>query len=148
MIVDRIENILFYKDVLPHLAEGMELLNSKKDWEPGRYSFEGGYFLIQEGVTKPMEEGTYEAHRRYIDVQIMLKGCEELAWKEYRDLVPAVPYQPEKDQERLDGPKDHVMLISEGMFYAAFPHDGHKAVSHTREQHSYVKAVMKLMMDA
>lgn len=91
-----------------------------------------------------MEEGTYEAHRRYIDVQILLKGCEELAWEDIKELTTAVPYNPDKDQERLNGSKEHVILISEGMFYAVFPHDGHKAVSHTNRQHNYVKAVMKL----
>lgn len=144
MIIDHIDNILFYRDLLPGLEEGIRVLQSREKWEPGRYEFEGGYFMIQEGETKPMEEGTYEAHRKYVDVQILIKGCEELAWKEYKRLTPVLAYNPDKDQERLDGEKDHVMLISEGMFYAAFPQDGHKAVSHTREQHHYVKAVMKL----
>jgi len=30
------------------------------------------------------------------------------------------------------------------MFYMAFPHDGHKPVSHTKEQQAYTKIVMKL----
>ena len=31
-----------------------------------------------------------------------------------------------------------------GMFYIAFPHDGHKPVSHTDEPHSFTKIVMKI----
>ncbi|MDO4340284.1 MAG: YhcH/YjgK/YiaL family protein [Eubacteriales bacterium] len=144
MIIDSIDNIMFYQDILPNLKAGMAALNSKKEWKPGRYEFEGGYFMIQEGVTKPMEEGSFETHRKYIDVQILLKGCEELAWKDCKDLTTVVSYNAEKDQERLNGSKDHVMLISEGMFYAVFPQDGHKAISHTDNQHSYFKVVMKL----
>lgn len=144
MIIDKTENILLYRELLPNLKAGMDALSSLPAPEPGRYEFEGGFFMIQEGVTKPMEEGTYEAHRKYIDVQILLRGSEELAWKERKDLKTVVPYNPEKDQERLDGAKDHVILVSQGMFYAAFPHDGHKAVSHTSQPHTFIKAVMKL----
>ena len=41
-------------------------------------------------------------------------------------------YDSIKDAERLDGDKSHNMLISKGMFYIAFPHDGHKPVSHIK----------------
>ena len=139
MIIDRIENIGYYESVLPGLSNGLKTLKQLASLE-----FEGGFLMIQEGDTKPMEEGTFEAHRSYVDVQIMLRGCEELAWEEYHKLNSVIPYNEEKDQERLDGEKKHVVLISEGMFFAAFPQDGHKAVSHTVEQHHYVKAVMKL----
>ena len=148
MIIYHIDNILVYRELITGLEAGIRALQSRDKWEPGRYEFEGGYFMIQEGVTKPMEEGTYEAHRRYVDVQILLSGCEELAWKEYQGLTPVIPYNPDKDQERLAGKREHIMLISEGMFYAAFPQDGHKAVAHTKEPHSYRKAVMKLPVRA
>ncbi|RHP45002.1 YhcH/YjgK/YiaL family protein [Clostridium sp. AF32-12BH] len=144
MIIDRIENIGYYESVLPGLSNGLKTLKQLASLESGRHEFEGGFLMIQEGDTKPMEEGTFEAHRSYVDVQIMLRGCEELAWEEYHKLNSVIPYNEEKDQERLDGEKKHVVLISEGMFFAAFPQDGHKAVSHTVEQHHYVKAVMKL----
>ncbi len=36
------------------------------------------------------------------------------------------------------------MKITKGMFYAAFPWDGHQPVAHTKEEQSFVKIVMKL----
>ena len=147
MIVDRTENILFYEKLLPNIAAGMEKVKELKTLEVGRYEFDGGYFMIQKGETKPMDEGTYEAHRNYIDVQIIVEGSEEMAWRPLCELTSVIPYNPEKDAERLDGPKDHVLWISEGMFYAAFPEDGHKPVSHTKKQQSFTKIVMKLPAD-
>lgn len=144
MIIDKIENITFYESMLPKLREGLAAIDALESKEVGKYFFEGGFFMIQEGATKPMEEGTYEAHRKYIDVQILLDGSEELAWKDLKDLTSVIPYNPEKDQERFDGPKENIMLISKGMFYAAFPHDGHKAVSHTMTQQAFRKIVLKL----
>ena len=146
MIIDRIKNIEYYESILPGLKNGLNTLRQLPSQEVGRYEFEGGFLMIQEGTTKPMSGGTFEAHRKYVDVQIMLHGCEELAWEEYDLLNSVVPYNEEKDQERLDGERNHSMLISEGMFFAAFPQDGHKAVSHTGEPHHYRKAVMKLRL--
>lgn len=144
MIIDKFENIRFYGCMLKHLENGLEAVAALKNREPGRYEFEGGYFMVQKGVTKPMEEGTFEAHRKYIDVQIVLEGSEEVAWKEITDLTPAIEYDPQKDVERLQGSFDHVLKVTEGMFYAAFPHDGHKPVSHTDQPQEYTKIVMKL----
>lgn len=146
MIIDRVENMEYYESILPGLKNGLKTLRELPSRVVGRYEFEGGFLMIQEGDTKPMDEETFEAHRKYVDVQIMLEGCEELAWEDRSKLVPVIPYNEEKDQERLDGIKNHTILISEGMFFAAFPQDGHKAVSHTGEQHHYRKAVMKLRL--
>lgn len=144
MIVDKLSNIMFYEPLLKNLAAGLEAVKNLKSHEVGKYTFEGGYFMVQEGETKPMEEGTFEAHRSYIDVQIILEGCEEIAWADIKDLETETPYDPQKDAERFNGDKSHHILISEGMFYAAFPHDGHKPVSHTEKKQKFKKIVMKL----
>lgn len=148
MIIDRIENVMFYEKLLPCLSAGMAKVKELGDTpEVGRYEFEGGFLMVQQGSTKPMEEGTFEAHRKYIDVQIILDGAEELAWRPISDLTSVIPYDETKDQERFDGSKENCMLISKGMFYAAYPEDGHKAVSHTAVPHSFTKIVMKLPVE-
>ncbi len=144
MIIDRVENIMMYEPLLNHLQEGMAAVKQLTQYDVGRYEFDGGYFMIQKGMTKPLTEGTFEAHRKYVDVQMIVEGSEEVAWHDIRDLKTAVPYNPEKDAERLTGDFAHVMRISAGMFYAAYPHDGHKPVSHTAEQQNFTKIVMKL----
>lgn len=144
MIIDKTDNILLYEPLLKNLRNGISAVRALPSLEIGRYEFEGGYFMVQKGSTKPLKEGTFEAHRKYIDVQILMEGSEEVAWSDITDLVTAIEYDPEKDAERLTGSFDHVMKISEGMFYAAFPHDGHKPVSHTASQQSFTKIVMKL----
>lgn len=144
MIIDKIENIRFYSSMLNNLDAGLAAIDALETKEVGRYEFDGGFFMVQEGSTKPMEEGTFEAHRKFVDVQIILEGSEELAWHEMKDLETAIEYNPEKDAERLTGTFDHVMKIGKGMFYAVYPHDGHKPVSHTKEQQSFKKIVLKL----
>ena len=43
----------------------------------GRYELDGGaYAFISSYETKPLEEGLYEAHKEYTDVQVILEGKE------------------------------------------------------------------------
>lgn len=144
MIIDKFDNIMFYGSLVKNLSCGVEAIRSMKILEVGRYEFDGGYFMVQKGDTKPMEEGTFEAHRKYVDVQIIVQGSEEVAWSDICDLTTAIPYNAEKDAERLSGDTSHSMKVSSGMFYIAFPHDGHKPVSHTKSKQSFTKIVMKL----
>ncbi len=144
MIVDNIKNISMYETVVPGISEAFQQIRRIETLEERRYDLKNGYFTVQSGKTKPMQEGTFESHRKYIDVQIILEGCEELAWNDISDLQEAVSYDEEKDAARWSGGKEHHILISEGMFYIMFPHDGHKAVSHLEEQHKYRKIVLKL----
>jgi YhcH/YjgK/YiaL family protein len=144
MIIDKLDHIMFYEPLLKNLGAGLEAIKNLESHEVGKYNFEGGFFMVQEGETKPMEEGTFEAHRSYIDVQIILEGSEEIAWADITDLQTQTPYDPQKDAEHFNGEKSHHILISEGMFYAAFPHDGHKPVSHTKKKLQFKKIVMKL----
>lgn len=144
MIIDKIDNILFYKKILPNLESAIDILKQIKSFEECRNNFYGGYYMIQKGKTKPMYEGNFEVHRKYIDLQIIVEGSEEIAWSDIKDLESVVDYDNLRDVERLDGNKQNHMLISKNMFYIAFPHDAHKAVSHTKESHSYTKIVIKL----
>ncbi|MBP3893281.1 MAG: YhcH/YjgK/YiaL family protein [Atopobiaceae bacterium] len=144
MIVDSIEHIRDYEALLPGIGAGMDFVEGHEGLEVGRYTFEGGYLMVQEGVTTPLDEGTYEAHRNYIDVQILLEGGEEVAWADRDSLDVVIAYDESKDAERLDGPRGHSMLVEEGMFWAALPHDAHRPCAHSSYPHGYRKIVMKL----
>ncbi|GAU76477.1 YhcH/YjgK/YiaL family protein [Fusibacter sp. 3D3] len=145
MIIDQWHNIHFYKPLIQNFDKGLKAIREQMEkLETGRYEFEGGFFMVQKGETKPMSEGLFEAHRKYIDIQIIVKGSEEIAWEELADLTVEIPYNPEKDAEYLAGETKHHMLISEGMFYIAYPHDGHRPVRHTEIPLTFTKIVLKL----
>ena len=145
MIVDMFSNLSFYCPMIKNLDKGIEA--AKKHWDSpieGRYEFEGGFFTIMKGVTKPMAEGTFEAHRKYVDIQIVVEGSEDMAWAPLNQLTEVIPYSEEKDAARYDGAADHIMHISAGMCYVAFPDDGHRPIRHVGAEQSYTKIVMKL----
>ncbi len=147
MIIDKTEKLLFYDKMLPNLKNGLEKLKEINQDVEGRHEFEGGFLMIQKGETKHLNEGTFEAHRKYIDVQIVLEGSEVISWANLAELTTAIEYDGEKDAERLDGERKHNILIDKGMFYAMFPEDGHKALGHLEEKYTYTKCVMKLAIN-
>lgn len=144
MIIDKAENIRFYGALLNNLDNALQAVRALENFEPGKYSFDGGgYFMVQKGETKPMEEGDYEAHKKYVDVQLMAEGSEEIAWADISDLKE-VSCDEEKDKAALRGAVEHTMKIGPGMCWIAFPHDGHKAIRHSADKQRYTKIVIKL----
>lgn len=144
MIIDKVENIRFYSPLLNNLDNALKAVSALEHLEPGKYAFDGGgYFMVQKGETKPMDEGDYEAHKKYVDVQLVVEGSEEIAWADVSDLKE-VSYDEDKDKMALSGGTEHRMNIGSGMCWIAFPHDGHKAIRHSGEKQSYTKIVIKL----
>ena len=145
MIIDSLKYIETYRPVLKGFDAGLEAVKALGEHpETGRYTFEGGYFMVQEGMTRPMEDGDFEAHRKYIDVQIILEGQETVGWAETGSLQESVSYDEEKDKVMYAGEAAQCNVIKAGMFWAAFPEDAHKACRQTDTQTSYRKIVMKL----
>ncbi len=144
MIIDKTENLRFYSAMLPALSDALSTVLALNKYEPGRYPLsDGAFYMIQKGTTKLMSADDYEAHRAYIDVQLVIEGSEEIAWSDISDLKE-VSYDPEKDKAVLSGPADHTIKITPGMAWIAFPHDGHKAIRHTKGAMTYTKIVIKL----
>lgn len=147
MIIDKTKNILFYKALLPNIENGLQAVEKLPvGTKEGKFTFDGGFFLVQSGVTKPMAEGDFEAHRQYIDVQIVLEGSEEVAWANVQDLQETAPYDGDTDKVMYAGTESRTIQMAAGMCYVAFPQDAHKAVRHTEKSQSYRKIVMKLLI--
>lgn len=148
MIIDAVTNLHHYTKLFPNIPEALEAMNRIEQQEFGKkYFFEGGFFFFQEGATKPIEEAQFEAHRNFVDLQIVLEGEEYIAWNKIDDLIEAIPYNAEKDVQKFTGKDAHKMKMSEGMAYICFPWDGHKAVFHVDQPLRFKKAVIKLALN-
>lgn len=142
MILDKIENYKTYIDIVKGIENGIQFIKNSDGLIVGRYEFDGGFALIQEGVTKPIEECVFETHRRYIDLQYIANGCEILEWAEQSDLEVISAYDEKKDIELKKGEGTQIE-ITKGLFYILFPNDGHKACCHIDNEKSYRKIVVK-----
>jgi len=114
---------------------------------PGRIELQGDalYALVQEYTTKPAEAGQWEAHRRYIDVQYLVRGCERIGFAPVETLQ-AGAYIPEKDFLPLSGPGSSLDL-SAGYFAVFYPEDAHMPGLAVKGPESVKKVVVKVRVD-
>lgn len=143
MIVCPWNQISRYYDVLPGLKEAVETVNSLDAPALGTYPLPTGYYMVQHIVTVPEAGALFEAHRRFADVQYVVRGGEDMKWAPLDTLTTAIPYAPEKDKEMLDG--DGIPLhIGDGMVYIVFPEDAHMPGLGLEGDHEVDKIVIKL----
>lgn len=148
MLIDRFDRISEYYDRIPNLAAAMTFIKSQTEWKPGRYEFSGGYILYQEQETKPLNDGTYENHDRYVDIQVLLEGEGWYTlWNRVEEMEEAVPYDAVKDAARWVG-EGALIGIQPGMFVCFFPTDAHKPdrCAPGSSPKPYKKYVIKLML--
>lgn len=96
--------------------------------EPGRYPIAGDdlFVIIEQVEGKTREKARLEAHRRYIDIQLVLDGTDEMGWKPLADcLNPVSEHSAEKDIRFFHDAPAAWIAVPEGYFCIFFPEDGH-----------------------
>lgn len=129
MIFDNIENIKNYMGLAPGLDHAIEMIASNQlDLNSvGKHTVDGDrlFYLVQEYDTKETFEVGLEAHKRYIDLQLMIDGDEYMDVANIRDLTESVAYNEATDFMLFDG-AHHRILVKESEFMIFFPNDGHR----------------------
>ena len=95
---------------------------------PGRYPIEGeSLFAIKEAANgRRREEAKLECHRKYIDIQFVLEGADEMGWKPLCDCQePLADYKAEKDIQFFRDTPASWIATPPGAFCIFFPQDAH-----------------------
>lgn len=128
MIFDHLTNINTYKDLSPDIYEGLRFLQTvSPDIAIGTYQISPRVkAIVSEYETKVQNEVGYEAHRKNIDIQYLLKGEERVACLPLEKLKETVPYSEEKDAAFFTASIQPIeMTLGDGYFAIFFPQDGH-----------------------
>ncbi|TDF99751.1 YhcH/YjgK/YiaL family protein [Paenibacillus piri] len=150
MIIDHIRNAPLYYGVHDKFAACFEYLNNQEAGQlgPGTYELEGSelFLMIQSYRTRPEEEGFWEAHRSYIDIQVMLEGTERMGYAYAGQLATTEDHLDEKDYRVLAGKGDFVD-VRPGSFVIFYPDDAHMPCMATASGSAPVKkAVFKIKL--
>jgi len=128
MIFDTLDHADQYAVLSPRIAAALAYLNAQDFARvaPGRYEIQGGdvFALVQEYEGKPFEEGFWETHRSFIDVQYLHAGKEKMGVAPLDSLRVKKQYDAEKDLLVLDGDGDFITLEPR-QFTIFFPQDAH-----------------------
>lgn len=132
MIYDRLERLGSYRGLSKNLDAAIDCLaGARLDLLPlGISSLEGETLKANamEYETKEAGEARFEAHLRYIDIQLLLEGRECCYFAPLEDLEPAEPFSLEKDVGFFREPAGGGcrLPLRPGHFALFFPWDGHK----------------------
>ena len=148
MIYDHFDNLILYAGpgTLLHraLVYARDVAAGVAD---GRIEIDGErlYASVASYETGSREERRYEAHRRYIDVQVLLAGEETIDVALERDLPVLEAYDEQRDVMFLKPPAHAASLpMRPGRFAVFFPHDVHRPGCHLKDKHKVRKIVMKV----
>lgn len=147
MIFDHISNIAVYKDLSPDIYEGLMFLQQvSPDISIGTYQINPRVkAIVSEYETKVKNEVGYEAHRKNIDIQYLLKGEERVACLPVEKLEETMPYSEEKDAAFYTASiKPIEMTLGGGYFAIFFPQDGHMPQLSVGEPEIVKKVVVKV----
>ena len=149
MILDRIENAHLYYAVHKRFQQAFEYIaNINIQTIPvGRHEINGLnlYELVQEYDTKRIEQGTWEAHRRYIDLQYVTQGAEGFGYANIHRLQQG-EYDASKDFLRLQGEGD-LITVKSGCFILLMPEDAHMPGMALGEPATIRKIVLKIAVE-
>jgi len=129
MIFDKVENIMRYSALLPGLEKVAAYIQAGSyDYAGGIVNLDGDALYVSpfEGVGKERHEAKLEAHRRYVDLQLLVSGSEEIGWSPLSSCHQEVtPYSDEKDIVFYKDPVRDFLRLSPGYFAVFFPDDAH-----------------------
>lgn len=145
MIFDTLSNVQKYRSL-----HGMEEVvgfvqnHSLNEMKSGRYTLPHGIWCtITDSETKTT--GSYEVHRKYADVQIVLAGSERIDWMPLKDNHTDFSFSVEDDIGFFDAESDRALSLSllPGTFAVFYPEDAHKPLLYFKHE-QVKKAVFKI----
>ncbi len=149
MIIDRLSNARLYSKLGAGFERAFDYLQQEDlpGLPVGKYELKGSslFLMVQEYLTKPMGHGKWEAHRRYIDLQYIIQGTEQICYAHLSRLQQG-SYVEAKDFLPLSGEGVYLPMTS-GDFMILFPEDGHMPGMAIDEPSPVRKAVFKIAVE-
>ncbi len=104
------------------------------------------YYTIQSYSTKPENEAILESHRKYVDIQIMVSGEEQMDLADISRLTIKENYNPENDVIVWNIPKRMARItLTAGDSVILYPENAHRgAIMNRNKSHKVLKIVGKV----
>ena len=131
MILDSLKNAALYAEMHPRFKTVFDYIASHDlaAMECGRHDIDGDniFVVVQEWDLRPTNEARLELHRKYIDIQLVLDGADEVfGWSEKKDcLMPEADFDEQKDVQFFTDIPQCFYSVAKGQFSILYPEDGH-----------------------
>ena len=150
MIYDKLEHIMKYESLSKWFAIACEYLK-KTDLNTlpyGVHEIQGKHVFIHvmEAETRMSDEIEYEIHKRYMDIQICLKGNERIEIG-IDPILETQQYEKEKDYGTIQCKNYMSFPMSPNTFIVCMKEEAHKATLACEKKEFVKKAVIKVEID-
>lgn len=146
MIFDSIKNIDRYAALNEGFAEAFaflkrsDLMNLSVD----KYDIndDNVFAIVAKDAGRKKGEAELETHNKYIDIQLVLGGVDEMGWmSKALCKEPSTEYDSENDIQFFKDSPDVWMKTTPGMFAIFFPEDAHLPLISEDEVHKVIVKV-------
>jgi YhcH/YjgK/YiaL family protein len=130
MILDTLAQADRYLALHPLFARAFEFLRSTDlgALAPGMHTIQDEqlFAIVEACPGRTRAEAKLECHRRYIDIQLVLEGTDEMGWKPLAECVaPVTDYDAARDIRFFNDSPSSWIVTTPGSFCLFFPDDAH-----------------------
>jgi YhcH/YjgK/YiaL family protein len=120
--------------------------NDLKNLEIGKYTIDGEniFASVSEYETRLPANGKWEAHKKYLDIQIVLSGKELIGIAPVKESTVVVPYDETKDVMFVETSAGKDYQAQPGTFFIFFPTEAHRPNMMDGQQEKVKKIVFKV----
>lgn len=117
----------YVNELLKPGSEARRRITSMQPGDSEKLTLDGGVLAIEQVYyTKSRDQGFFESHKKYIDVQVIVEGVEGMEVADISHLMISEPYLDEKDLIKYaDTNTASVLRLGNGGAAIFYPTDGH-----------------------
>lgn len=149
MVFDTLIHAEMYYSLHPGFKKAFEFLKSTdlSTIAPGEYPIDGRniYAMVKNYQTRLPEQGRWEAHKEYIDIQFVAAGEENMGYADKAEMQE-VEYVEQKEQIVLKG-EGQYLKMKPGNFMILFAHDAHMPCMAIDQPIPVKKIIVKVKID-
>jgi len=147
MIVDALDNVDLYSTIHPLMPRAIEFLRRPDlaKLPAGRYPIDGEkvFAFVCDNQTRLADEGKWEAHRKFWDVQYVVQGRERMGYARLNGTSVKEPYNPETDLVFFKTSGDF-FNVRQGMFAVFTLQDVHMPGLAVEKPEAVRKVIVKI----
>jgi biofilm protein TabA len=130
MILANLAESARYASLHPLFGRAFDFLRNTdlKALAPGKHDIQGEaiFAIVEACAGRTRAEAKLECHRRYIDIQLVLDGTDEMGWKPLDECMePTTDYDAVRDIRFFNDAPSSWIATPTGSFCLFFPDDAH-----------------------
>ena len=146
MILDILGNAHCYLALNKGFAKAIEFLlrPDLKDLPVDKYEIDAErvYAMVSRSPGRKKEEAQLEANEKYIDIQLVLAGTDDMGWKPKSSCrQPSGEYDQKRDVQFFADVPEAWLATESGSFAIFFPEDAHMPLISSGQLHKVVVKV-------